>query len=80
VSKNFKLEKVKSVYGKVLTEYKQHSFTHQLIYSKFNKTYYILLYQGYDSTNDGYACVKNFKDKKLALDFMNKELKKIEKK
>ena len=81
VSKNFKLEKVKSVFGKVLTEYKQHSYTHQLIYSKSNKIYYVLLYRGYDITNDGYTCVNNFKDKKLALDFIDKDqaryLKKI---
>ena len=76
VSENFKLEKVKSVYGKVLTEYKQHYFIHQMIYSKFNKTYYILLYQGYDVTNDGYICLTNFKDKKLALEFLNKKHKK----
>ena len=73
VSENFKLEKVKSVYGKVLTEYKQHSYTHQLIYSKSNKIYYVLLYRGYDNTNDGYACIENFKDKKLALDFIIKD-------
>ena len=76
VSENFKLEKVKSVYGKVLTEYKQHSYTHQMVYSKLNKTYYILLYRGYDSTNDGYTCIKNFKDKKLAIEFINKDSKK----
>ena len=77
VNNNFKLIRVRSIYGPELTEHKQHSYTHQIVHSKINKVYYILVYRGFDYTNNSYISYKKFKDKKLAINFVNKEQKKL---
>ena len=77
ISDNFKLEKIIVINGPVLSEYKQHSYAHQIISSKINKTYYVLVYKGFDSTNDSHYLDKKFKDKKVALNYIKKEQKKL---
>ena len=77
ISDNFKLEKAITINGPELTDYKQHSYTHQIISSKINKTYYVLVYKGFDYTNDSYYSDKKFKDKKVALNYIKKEQKKL---
>ena len=77
ISDNFKLEKAITINGPVLSEYKQHSYTHQIISSKINKTYYVLVYKGFDSTNNSHYSDKKFKDKKVALNYIKKEQKKL---
>ena len=77
ISDNFKLEKAITIKGPVLSEYKQHSYTHQIISSKINKTYYVLVYKGFDSTNDSHYLDKKFKDKKVTINFVNKEQKRL---
>ena len=42
--------------------------------------YYVLIYQGYDYTNDGYYSHKKFKDKKQALEYIKSRKNKIWKK
>ena len=77
ISDNFKLEKAITIKGPVLSEYKQHIYTHQIISSKINKTYYVLVYKGFDVTNDSHYLHKKFKDKKVALNYIKKEQKKL---
>jgi len=75
ISENFKLEKVFEIIGPKLTDIKQESYTHQIVSSKINKCFYVLVYQGFDYSNDGYYCREKFKDKKSALNFIKKEQK-----
>ena len=81
ISDNFKLIKinfVEDIFDKY--EEKREYFVHQVISSKINKMYYVLIYQGYDYTNDGYYAHKKFKDKKKALEYIKDRKNKIWKK
>jgi len=78
ISDNFKLEDISEVIGPKLTEVKQHHYIHQIISSKINKSFYVLVYQGFDLTNDGYYCRKKFSNIKKAKNFIKEEQKKIE--
>ena len=81
ISDNFKLIKinfVEDIFDKY--EEKRQYLVHQVISSKINKMYYVLIYQGYDYTNDGYYSHKKFKDKKQALDYIKSRKNKIWKK
>tara|TARA_Y100000768_G_C23784706_1_gene589704 strand:- start:47 stop:793 length:747 start_codon:yes stop_codon:yes gene_type:complete len=81
ISDNFKLIKinfVEDIFDKY--EEKREYFVHQVISSKINKMYYVLIYQGYDYTNDGYYSHKKFKDKKKALEYIKDRKNKIWKK
>ena len=78
VSSNFKLIKTNYV-SDVFDDYeeKRAYWIHQVIGSKINKIYYVVTYEGYDYTNDGYYIHKKFKDKKKALDYIKKRKDKI---
>ena len=58
-------------------EEKRQYWIHQVIGSKINKIYYVVIYQGYDYTNDGYYVHRKFNDKKKALDYIKKRKDKI---
>ena len=77
VCDNFKLENAFTTNGPVLNDYRQHAYSHQIISSKINKTYYVLVYKGLDWTNDSHYSDKKFKDKKAALNYIKKEQNKI---
>ena len=55
-----------------------HHYIHQIISSKINKSFYVLVYQGFDLTNDGYYCRKKFLNINKAKDFIKEEQKEIE--
>mgnify|MGYP001170344961 FL=1 len=78
ISNNFKLIKTNHV-SDVFDEYeeKREYWIHQVISSKINKIYYVVIYQGYDYTNDGYYVHRKFNDKKKALDYIKKRKDKI---
>ena len=77
ISDNFKLENAFTTNGPVLNDSRQHINSHQIISSKINKTYYVLVYRGLDWTNDSHYSDKKFKDKKAALNYIKKEQKKL---
>ena len=77
ISDNFKLENAFTTNGPVLNDYRQHAYSHQIISSKINKTYYVLVYKGLDWTNDSHYSDKKFKDKKAALNYIKKEQEKL---
>ena len=77
ISDNFKLENALTTNGPVLDNYRQHVNSHQIISSKINKTYYVLVYRGLDWFNDSHYSDKKFKDKKAALNYIKKEQNKI---
>ena len=81
ISDNFKLIKSNFV-SDIFDEHEEKSeyWIHQVISSKINKIYYIVIYQGYDTTNDGYYVHKKFKDKKKALNYIKDRKDKIWKK
>jgi hypothetical protein len=77
ISKNFTLKKKFRVNGKEWTDMKQEYYIHQIVSSKINKCFYVLVYQGFDTTNDGYYCRDRFDSEKLAANFIKKEQKNL---
>ena len=71
------LKKKFRVSGKEWTDMKQEYYIHQIVSSKINKCFYVLVYQGFDTTNDGYYCRDRFDSEKLADNFIKKEQKNL---
>jgi len=78
ISKNFKLIKTNFV-SDTFDEYeeKREHWIHQVVSSKINKIFYVIVYQGYDYTNDGYYVHKKFTEKEKALDYIKNRKKEI---
>ena len=66
ISKNFKLIKTNFV-SDTFDEYeeKREHWIHQVVSSKINKIFYVIVYQGYDYTNDGYYVHKKFTEREI---------------
>jgi len=78
ISKNFKLIKTNFVSDTFYkNKEKREYWIHQVVSSKINKIFYIIIYQGYDYTNDGYYVHKKFTKKEKALDYIKNRKKEI---
>ena len=77
--KNFYIAEPKTKENKYVYDEKHHAFDHQIIYSKIDKKYYIMVYQYWDYTNDGYYCRESFSKKSDAIKLIEKEQKILKK-
>ena len=79
ISENFILTKTyyiaepKTDENESIYDEKHTSFIHQILNSKQDSSVYVLVYQGFDYTNDGYYCREKFKLRKDAEKFIKKE-------
>lgn len=79
-SNNFKLEKSIYISFDDRDSAKGENYDYQIISSKINKSYYILVYYNSDATTDDVCfCKKKFKDKSLTIKFVKEEHKKLKK-
>ena len=73
MSDNFKLEEKKSFEGDEFGNVMEGR--NELISSKVNKTFYVIIYISEEDGNDGFYVAKKFKDKKKAKIFIKNETK-----
>ena len=77
ISLNFQLEKESFKSFDDLPDF-EYFYSHQIISSKINKSYYLLVNRNVAPTDiDAYYCRKKFKDKKKAILFLKEEEKRL---
>ena len=70
ISDNFKIvynkgvAELKTKENKYIYEEKHNSYDFTVVYSKVDKFFYIITYQSWDYTNDGFYCREKFKTKR----------------
>ena len=85
ISDNFKrvhwtnITEAKTKENKWTYDEKHHSFSFYVIKSKIDKRFYVIVYQMWDYTNDGFYCRKKFKSKKEAVSFIKSEIQILKK-
>ena len=85
ISDNFKIVYNKGVAepktkeNKYIYEMKHSSYDFTVVYSKVDKFFYIITYQSWDYTNDGFYCREKFKTKNESIKYIKSEIKVIKK-